>query len=81
MVLGIDKTGPSAGFFDAHGKKRMGLGTTNSSEGLELKDTHGRVRAVIGYAASRKMGSILFTGESGIMFFDKKGHLIWQAPQ
>ena len=81
MLLSIDKTGPTALFYDAHGKMRIGLKTTNSGEGLGMYDANGRRRVSIGWAASLKIGSTIFPSGSGIMFFDKKGHLIWLAPQ
>ena len=81
MLLSIDKTGQGASFFDAHGKTRIVLGNSNSYERLGMYDTNGRLRGEIGWAASRKIGSTILPDGSGIRFLDKKGHLIWQAPQ
>ena len=80
MSLSIDKTRSLANFFDAHGKMRMTLINSNHFEGFGLLDSNERVRSMIGWG-SRKPGSTIQTGESFVMFFDKKGRVIWQAPQ
>lgn len=69
---------------DSHGHPRITMGASSQGgSGIALYDSLGKPKTEIGNAFLQdlKTGSTIQTGESSIVIFDKKGHLMWQAPQ
>ena len=81
--LGVIDNSPALFLYDSHGNFRASLDMYGNSPALSLYDSKGRERNVIGNSSLQtiRTGATTETGESSIVLFDKKGKVIWQAPQ